>query len=133
MNDEVSIEERKDIAQDIIEGKSKLVGVNEFYVVEDGSNVRRIRDALVKSDKDLKSISNKVDKLQKRSQELVDELEEQSTRAKEKELEYQLNKVKDAMGNSNMLFPMGIALRQITQHDIQMYADRYELLYRNVS
>ena len=133
VNDEVSIEERKDIAQDIIEGKSKLVGVNEFYVVEDGSNVRRIRDALVKSDKDLKSISNKVDKLQKRSQELVDELEEQSIRAKEKELECQLNKVKDAMGNSNMLFPMDIGLRQITQHDIQMYADRYDLLYRNVS
>lgn len=132
INDAVSLEDRRNIAQDIIEGKSKLVGVNEFSIVDDGSNIRRIRDVLVKSEKDLQDIADKVDEIEERSQKLVDELTERDRLAREKEVEYRLNKIKDAMKNSNMLFPMDIALLKITPSDIQLYADRYGLLYNRV-
>lgn len=40
--DEITIEERKDIARDIIEGKKKLVGINNFSLEDDGHLIRPI-------------------------------------------------------------------------------------------
>ena len=42
VNPDISIEERKDTARQIIEGRKKLVGVNSFELVDDNKNVRPI-------------------------------------------------------------------------------------------
>ena len=44
--DAIDEQEKKDIAQKIIEGRYKLVGVNEFTLEEDGENVRPISEML---------------------------------------------------------------------------------------
>ena len=46
--DELTLEEKKEIARDIIEGKKKLVGVNECVLVDDNKNVRHIQDKIKK-------------------------------------------------------------------------------------
>ena len=42
VTDEISLEERKDICREIIEGRKKLVGLNTFSLEEDGELVRPI-------------------------------------------------------------------------------------------
>ena len=44
--DEISLEEKKKIAQDIIEGKKKLVGINTFTLKEDNEKVRLITEKI---------------------------------------------------------------------------------------
>lgn len=42
VTDQLTLDERKEIARDILEGKSKLTGINTFTVEDDGENVRPI-------------------------------------------------------------------------------------------
>jgi hypothetical protein len=51
MIDDAEIEEAKQIARDIIEGRKKFEGVNEFDLVDDSENIRYITDR-VDSDED---------------------------------------------------------------------------------
>lgn len=132
VTDELNLEERKDIAQDIIEGKCKLVGINTFTVEDDGTCIRKLREALSQSESNLVEISNKVDELKHRTEELVSEIEHKDHLAETKEAEYRLSKIKDAMKNTNMLFPIEIELRNITKDDIEFYANYYNLMYRQV-
>lgn len=46
ITDDLSLEERKSIAQSIIEGKKKLVGVNEFSLEDDNTKIRPIYDKI---------------------------------------------------------------------------------------
>lgn len=44
--DEISLDEKKGIAQDILEGKKKLIGINCFDLVDDNENVRPITNKI---------------------------------------------------------------------------------------
>ena len=50
-NLEISLQEKQIIVQNIIEGRSKLVGTNVFSLVDDNSNVRLISSKLKKNNK----------------------------------------------------------------------------------
>lgn len=44
--DEISLDEKKIIAQDILEGKKKLIGINCFELVDDNENIRPITNKI---------------------------------------------------------------------------------------
>lgn len=44
--DEISLDEKKVIAQDILEGKKKLIGINCFELVDDNENIRPITNKI---------------------------------------------------------------------------------------
>lgn len=46
VTDELSLDEKKKIAQDILEGRKKLIGINEFELVDDNQLVRPISEKL---------------------------------------------------------------------------------------
>ena len=47
--DELSLEEKKAICKDVIEGRKKFVGIDECQIVDDGKNVRTIDDEELKN------------------------------------------------------------------------------------
>ena len=53
VNNELTLDERKKIAQDIIEGRKKLIGVNECTLVDDNVQVRPIQDKIKQVQKKL--------------------------------------------------------------------------------
>lgn len=44
--DKLSLEEKKAICKDVIEGRKKFVGIDECQIVDDGKNVRTIDEEL---------------------------------------------------------------------------------------
>lgn len=46
VNPQLSLEERKCLARDILEGRKRLVGNNEFTIEEDGENVRSLTEKI---------------------------------------------------------------------------------------
>lgn len=55
--DKLSLEEKKAICKDVIEGRKKFVGIDECQIVDDGKNVRTIDEdynVFVHSNKDSK-------------------------------------------------------------------------------
>ena len=52
VTDQLSVSERKDICQKIIEGRLKLVGVNNFELVEDNTNVKPLYEMINRLNKE---------------------------------------------------------------------------------
>lgn len=53
-NTPLTLEEKRELAKDIIEGKFKFIGVNDLELVDDGENIRTIMEELEDREKELK-------------------------------------------------------------------------------
>lgn len=49
--EEITLEEKKEIVIEILEGRSKLVGLNTFQLIDDGENVRKLSEKIKENDK----------------------------------------------------------------------------------
>lgn len=121
VTDQITDAEKRDIAQQILEGRKKLVGINIFTLEKDGENIRPLSELLQKTEVELDESMNSM-------VELAGIIQERANRLEENERQRKLNKIKDCMKASNMLFPLDIQLRDVTQEDLNLYCETYNLV-----
>lgn len=54
MHPDIDDKKRKEIAIEVLEGRKKLIGINEGQLVEDGENIRPLTDLVAKKEKEIK-------------------------------------------------------------------------------
>lgn len=126
VTDQITDTEKKDIAQQILEGRKKLVGINTFSLEEDRENIRPLSELLQKTEVELDESMNSM-------VELAGIIQERANQLEENERQRKLNKIKDCLKTSNMLFPLDIQLRDVIQEDLNLYCETYNLVPRWVS
>lgn len=125
VTDQLTPEERKEIAQQILEGRKKLVGINSFTLEDDGKKIRPLSQLCIIQDRESEELRSEMEQVvEDLEQKLQDKDEEIATAQRVGKLD----KIRDAMGNSNMLFPMDIELRGITTEDMVAYCEEFGLM-----
>ena len=127
VTDQLTESERKSIVVDILEGRKKLVGINSFTLEEDGKQVRSLVDLF-------RTVGDEAERLREDNEYLQDSIYELNTtlddavkegeRAKR---QASIDKIRDAMKTSNMLFPMDIELRGIVSEDMVIFCEEFDL------
>ena len=127
LTDQLSENERKDIAREILEGRKKLVGNGTLTLEDDGEEIRPLSDLVKRLYADTEKLKEQNEQLNVLLKESVDCIDTQRDTIQNFKREESIKKVKRVMKNSNMVLPLDMALYDLKPDDLSTFCDEYGL------